>query len=238
MQLAADRPAPDEDRVRLASLAGTVAGIALIVAFFLPWVRVEHDVAVSFEERIEERLADPARPTPARAGDWRRLGRLVLEQGYVSGLDIFYWARTAKPTADALNEGAAPGDAGPIGARAIHVVAIVVLGIPLVALLLVLYFGTHRFRRARSPALILATLAGAAAVVTAGLYGIVEGAIERETNPGVGLSVLLAAGAALFLVGPFGIRLRNWWRVIGGAIAAGGALAILAWSYVRWGATL
>jgi hypothetical protein len=215
---------PDEDRLRMTSLVGTLAASAVVVAFFLPWVRVAPDVATRFEARMRADLADPVGRPSERAEDWRRLAASVAREGTTAGVDVFYWARTARADSET-----------PVAARGLLVLAIVLGGVPLAGLLLAGYFVAHRFRRARSPALVLAMLVGGAAVAIASAYGILRGALEQETDPGPGLTVLLVAGAALALGGAFGVRARNWWRVLGGAAVSGAALAGLAYAYVRWG---
>jgi hypothetical protein len=213
-----------------------VAAAALVAAFFLPWVEVDGDVARRFERRMEERLSDPMRPAPQNADDWRRLATLLVEEGAVTGLDVFYWARTAwRHAGDLRVAEAGTGADDDVARRGILLVAIVLAAVPLLSVVLGLYFVAHRLRRARSPALILAMLTGAAAIATAGVYGIVRGAITPETHPAPTFSLVLGGGAVLFLAGAFGVRVRNWWRVLGGTLVVGSALAGLAWSWIQWG---
>jgi hypothetical protein len=211
--------------------------VTLLVAFFLPWVEVDPEVATRFERKMEERLTDPMRPAPANADDWRQLARILVTEKAVTGLDVFFWARTAWRHAGDMASGpdATPTDEGGIARRGILLVAIVLAAVPLLCLVLVLYFVAHRLRRARSPALILAMLTGSAAIGTSAVYGIVRGAITPETHPAPTFSLLLAGWGVLFLSGAFGVRVRNWWRVLGGTVVTGAALAGLGWAYLRWG---
>jgi hypothetical protein len=214
----------------MTTVVGTLAGLALVAAFFLPWVRMPQEVAARYRARIHASLSDPVRPPPSNADDWRRLADLVAERGAVTGLDVFYWARTAHATAGELQDGEESRTS-----RGILLAAILVIGVPILSLLLVLHFLVHRLRRARSPALILAMLTGAAAVGIASVYGIVAGVVDRETDGAIGLTILLVGGFALFLAGAFGVRLRNWWRVFGGTLVVGAALAFLGYVWLRWG---
>ena len=72
-------PTADESRVRLTTVAGTLASVAIVVAFFLPWVEVSTTEAARYRERIEQRLEDPVQPLPADVakGDWLRLAKLA-----------------------------------------------------------------------------------------------------------------------------------------------------------------
>ncbi len=213
-------------RVRVCSLSGMLGSALVLVAFFSPWVRIDPDVAKRFDAAIESSLEGPG-PSRAAAGDWRRLGRIVSEQGEVSGLDVFFWARTATRTA--ASENTASGST----IRAVRVAAVLLAALPVLALLLFFYFLQVRCRRARSPALILSTLVGAAAIATAALYDVTRGILEAETTRGGGMSLLLAGGALLFLAGTFGVKAVNWWRVLGGSIAVGTFVVIGILSYVR-----
>lgn len=232
-------PTPDrENRVRVTSIAGALASIAIVVAFFLPWVEVREEDARHYRERLETRLRDPLQSVPpgVNVDDWRRLARLVADQQYVSGLDVFYWARTAKATADAFAADSPTGNGGStMVARGLHVAAVALAVLPVVALLLAVYFVVRFLRGAHSPALILAVLDGALAIAVLGTYGIVRGGGGIPTRLAGGLDLLGVGGGVLFLAGVFGVRLTNWWRVFGGAVLVGGSLALLAWGYVSGG---
>jgi hypothetical protein len=230
---------PREDRLRLTSMAGCAASVALVVGFFLPWARVPPDLAMHTLARAERRLDGSTRPGPRDPEDWRRLWENVALQGHVAGPDVFHWARIAAPRDPGLlGAGRWEGDESEaVAGRAIRLAAIGVAAVPLAALLLVLHFLAHRLRRARAPALILAMLAGTAAVLVASAHDVVKGALPEGLAPAPGLGVWLVGGAALVLAGAFGVRLRNWWTVYGGTLAVGAALALSAWGYLRWGVT-
>jgi len=235
---AAPAPGP-EDRVRVTSVVGALASAAIVVAFFLPWLHVPPDQARRYLERMEERFEKPLQPVPEGVSerDWLRLARIAAEEGSVSGLDIFYWARLARSTADAYGraEGAEPDEPPAKLSRVVRLVGIVLAALPVAALLLALYFVVQRLRRAHSPTLVLAVLSGVVAIAVPAAYSILESGLAVRTRPAVGLHVLGAAGPALLLAGVFGVRLRNWWRVFLGALAVGGGLVLLAWAWVAAG---
>ncbi len=231
--------------MRITSLVGTLASAAIVVAFFLPWLAVESEQAERYLERMEERFEKPVHPVPEGVSrrDWLRLANLAAEQGYVSGLDVFYWARTAGKTAEAYgraeNAGRAEiagGDEPPAKpSRAIHVVTIVLGVLPVTALLLALYFIVNHFRRAHSPTLVLAVLSGAVAIAVPAAYSILEKGLHVRATADVGLHILGVAGPLLLLAGVFGVRLKNWWRVFMGALVVGGGLALVVWAWFERG---
>jgi hypothetical protein len=234
------RPArADEDRVRVTSLVGTLASAAIVVAFFLPWLSVEPDQAAGYLRRMEERFEDPVHPVPEGVSkpDWLRLAGIAAEQGHVSGLDVFYWARMAGKTAEAYGRAEHAGRDEPPAtlSRAIRIVAIVLGALPVVALLIALTFVVQRFRRAHSPTLVLAVLGGAVAIAVPAAHSIVESGLEVRSESAVGLHLLGVAGPVLLLAGVFGVRLKNWWRVFTGAVIVGGGLALLAWAWLERG---
>lgn len=223
----APRALDEAPRLRVCSLSGLAGSALVLVAYFLPWARVDPGVAADFRERV---ASSPIAPSLEVREDWERLAAEVERTDRVTGLDVFYWARTALATADS---GRLPGDAGTrIAARGIHVATIWLAAVPALAVLLLLYFLLHHCRKARSPALILATLVGAAAVTITAVYAIVQPTLQGvATEPG--MTLLLVGGALLFLAGTFGVRLGNWWRVLGGAAAIGAVLVAGILHYVR-----
>jgi hypothetical protein len=84
--------------------------------------------------------------------------------------------------------------------------------------------------------LVLALLTGVLAVGIPAAYSIVAPALGFETQPRLGLILLLPAGGLLLLAGVFGVRRRNWWRVLVGTLLTGSLLFLLAWGYVSTGA--
>lgn len=260
-----DASAPPRSRIRLTSVAATLAAIVVAGSFFLPWVAVPREEAEHFQAEMTRRLADSAEPLPpgVEAEDWRRLAALAAEQGEVSGIDIFYWARTAHATtlayeraeaeAEALDPGGlgSEGGAGDVPAsserplserlsstvsRVLLLVAIALAGVSVGGVLVGLALLVGRLHHAPSPVLILALLTGVLAVGIPAAYSIVAPALGFETHPRAGLILLLPAGGVLLLAGVFGVRRRNWWRVLVGTLFTAGLLALLAWGYVASGA--
>jgi hypothetical protein len=161
----------------------------------------------------------------------RLAARNLVDRGALTGLDVLGWTRTSR--AWSKESGHAPAG-GRTSDRAILVLGILIGTLPAGGAVLGLYFMTHRLRRATSPVLILAMLVGAVAILLPALYRIGEGVFGEETDAAGGLTLLTAAGAALFLAGAFGVKAENWGRVYLGALVTGGALAFLAYAYVRW----
>ena len=228
-----DPPIEDGDRLRVCSISGLAGALAIVVAFFLPWVTVKPDAAAAYRERILLRLADERRPAPPHADDWRRLAEHVGRDQHAAGIDVFWWARIASVDEEGER---VPISAAGMNARATRAILVgaVWLGLmPILATLLFAYFLTHHCKRARTPALITAMLVGAAAVLTTASYGRISGAFGQELQGAVGLTVLLTGGAVLFLAGSFGVKARNWWKVFGGAILIAGILALGIQSYVQ-----
>jgi hypothetical protein len=235
-----------------------VAAAVVAASFFLPWVAVPREEAEHFRAEMTRRLADEDEPLPAgvAAEDWRHLAEIPAATGEVSGLDVFFWARTAHTTALAYErraaEGtlredaeAAEGATAPPEAetssvassvsRALLLVAVVLAGVHVAAIAVALGFLLVRLRHAPSPLLILTLLTGALAVVIPAAYSIVEPALGFATEPRTGLLLLLPAGGVLLLTGIFGVRRRNWWRVLFGTLLVGGLLAAVVWGYVSTG---
>ena len=225
--------------MRITSLVGTLASAAICVAFFLPWLAVESVQAERYLERMEERFQDPVHPVPEGVSkrDWLRLARLGAEHGYITGLDIFYWARMAGQTSEAYGRAERAGrDAPPSTlARAIHLVAIVLGVLPVVALFIALTFIVQRFRRAHSPTLVLAVLSGVGAIAVPAAYSILERGLDVQSKAAVGLHILGVAGPLLLLAGVFGVRLKNCRRVFMGAVIVGGGLALVVWAWLERG---
>lgn len=209
------------------------------MAFFLPWITVQSEQAQRYHDRMEARFEDPLHPVPEGVSkrDWLRLAKLSADQGHISGLDIFYWARMAGRTAEAYGRAQnADGETSPATlSRAIHVVAITLAVLPLVALLIALTFIVQRFRRAHSPMLVLAVLGGAVAIAVPAAYSILEKGLDVRSESAVGLHVLGVAGPVLLLAGVFGVRLKNWWRVFLGAVLVSGTIALVVWAWLLRG---
>ncbi len=233
----APRPDPpiveEADRLRVCSVSGLAGALAIVIAFFLPWVTVKPEAAAAYRERVVQRLEDDQLPTPPHAEDWRRLAEHVGRDRRAAGIDVFWWARIASVDAQGnVVNIAAPG-ANALVSRAITVGAVWLGALPVLSVLLFAYFLTHHCKRARSPALITAMLVGAAAVLTTGAYDIISAELGQELDSAVGLTVLLLGGAVLFLAGSFGVKARNWWKVFGGTIVIAGILYLGIRSFVE-----
>jgi hypothetical protein len=209
-----------------------LAAFALVGAFFVDWVHVKPAEARRLQEAAEAQLTGD---TSEVAEHWRTLNREMVEKEAVSGLDVFSWTRAAR----AWTAPRRPGETAPASEekaeRAILVLAVLLASLPIGGAILGLYFLTHRFRRATSPVLILSMLLGVVAVGIPALYRIGEGVVGQETDPAIGLTALSLLGGVLLLVGAFGVKAENWWRVFAGALATGGALGVLGWVYVTSG---
>lgn len=224
---------PEAERLRVCSISGLAGALAIVIAFFLPWVTVKPEAAAVYRERVVERLDDDRLPPPPHAADWRRLAEHVGRDRYAAGIDVFWWARIASvdTQGNPVPIWAAGGNART--SRAIMVGAVWLGALPVLAVLLFAYFLTHHCKRARSPALITAMLVGAAAVLTTGVYDIISGELGQELDSAVGLTVLLLGGAVLFLAGSFGVKARNWWKVFGGTIVIAGILYLGIISFIK-----
>jgi hypothetical protein len=214
--------------VRWSAVIGALAGFALLAAFFVDWfVVTDAEAAEALRREVESHTTGDDSPG---AVAWRQRAQELVERGSVTGLDFYSWSRTA-PGYERKAHGTPEG---PVD-RAIFVVGLAALALPIGGGILGLYFVTHRFRRARSPILILAMLLGLVAVAIPAAYKFGEGIVGRVTDAAVGARALSALGGVLLLVGSFGVRAENWWRVFAGAAATGGALGLVGWAYVRWG---
>ncbi len=136
-------------------------------------------------------------------------------------------------TSDAPSTDRYPRD--PLFERAMVPVATFLAFVPIGAAFVAFYFLLHGLRRARTPVLVLAMWVGVIAVSFPAAYRIAEGAIDLDTDPAPGLSVLLVSGFALFLAGVFGVKAENWWRVFLGFLVVGVLVGALGYAYIRWG---
>lgn len=230
LKAACPDPVPqDEHRLRVCSLTGVLGAAIILVGYFLPWVEVRADVAERFDRAVDARIENERIPDFPAEDDWARLADQLVEDGSASGMDIFYWSRTAST----CNTSACMprGEDSQLVYRGIRAARVWLAALPVAAGLLLLYFLSCPCRRAKSPALILAVLTGAASIATVAVHRIVSTAFPEQTSRGTGLVLLLGGGALLFLAGTFGVKARNWWRVLGGAILVGAGLG---WGLVRY----
>jgi len=243
---APQKPLPDggpspaaRPRLRVTSFAGTLAALTLGICFFVDWVHVEPALGAKFLAGVRSALEERERPTQAER-DFETLGETLVREGGLKGTDLLFWVRTARAHGAELD--ATAGQAPSPMARNLTLVRLLLYGLPAGAFLLACYFIFHRFRRAKSPVLILCVLVGAGGVVLAGAlnYGhaLVTDALESAASGvsfGAGLSMLLFGGAGLMLAGLFGVNARNWLRVYVGTALTGAALALLALRYLDVG---
>jgi hypothetical protein len=236
-----DEPVGEKERarVRWAAIFGTLGCLAIVVAWFLPWIYVPEDKV----DGVRRALAPGIKALPREGEDAGHAARWTvvdeaIEEGHFTGLDLFHWFRSAW----ALNRRYTGPDplastAGTwVRQRSFLLGAVVFALLPAVAFLMACYFLTHGFRRAASPMLILMTLVGCGAgmLTIAGMR-----LADMKTLPlptGIGLQGTAAASVVLGLSGIFGVTARNWWRVYAGAAVTLVAVAVLAWAYVSGGA--
>ena len=231
-------PAP-RPRLRVTSFAGTIAALLLGTCFFVDWVRVDRALGEKFLAGVREALEERDPPT-ATEKDFEVLGETMVREGALKGTDLIFWVRTAHTHGAQID--AASGNVDSAMARNLKLARVLLYGLPLGAFLLACYFIFHRFRRAKSPVLILCTLVGAAGVVLAGVlnywHALVTGALEEAASGvslGTGPKMLLFGGAGLMLAGIFGVNARNWLRVYLGTVLTGLALVLLVMRYLEAG---
>lgn len=231
--------------MRLTSVGGTLAALALAAAFFLDWVTVAPPGAQTFRAEVQKALGDAEAPSAAR-DDFLRLAETLAEEEALAGTDILLWIRTAHAyNAERAAEQARVGEGLERTQRQLYLARVLLYALPLAGLLLAAYFLVHRLRRARSPMLILSVLTGALAVGVAGwldfTHHLVVGTLgdaAAGVRLGLGIWLLLGGGAALLLAGLFGVTVKNWFRVYAGSAATGACLALIAWQYLAKGLTL
>jgi hypothetical protein len=227
-------------RIRLTAALGGLAAVGVVVGFFLDWATVQPEFARRYRDAQREHGESEFTPSPTTE-DWKALVDGLVQRGAAAGPDVFHWARTARAEARLMRERSerrrpegAPAPE-PWFERAMLVVAVLLAAIPLGGAFIALYFLLHGLRRAKTPVLVLAMWVGAIAVAFPATYRFAEPAMDAETDPAPGLSVLLVAGFALFLAGVFGVKAENWWRVFLGFFLTGLLAALLGWAYLRWG---
>jgi len=234
---APEQPQPEQHRRRLSAVFGSIFGIVLFAACFVPWVKVDLTQAERVHKAVALEITGVSEPTRATK-DFAQVFETLGETASLSGVDLFQWCRAARGYRENIRAGEGGqhvGDLTPQIDRALLLFAIALASIPIGGLLLALYFLIHRFRRNRSPVLILAALIGALAMTIAGAYERIISPIHDAVQPGVGFPLLLVGGAGFLLVATFGVTRRNFWRVYLGAGFAAVGLALLASVYVQQG---
>jgi hypothetical protein len=235
-----DEPVGEKERarVRWAAIFGFLGCIAIVVAWFLPWIYVPEDKVDEVRRALAPGIKALPRegPEAALSEQWKVVDE-AIEKGHFTGLDGFHWLRSAW----ALNRyytGPDPlesSDGTWVRQRSFLVGAIVFAALPAVALLMTCYFLTHGFRRAAGPMLILMTLVGCGAGALTIAWMRLSDMKTLPLPTGIGLQGTAVASVVLALSGIFGVTSRNWWRVYTGAAVTLVALAVLAWAYVSGG---
>lgn len=229
-------PAGAQPRVRLSAVFGALASLLFLVSYALPWILVPEEQRPLIRAALQPGVDDLALAEPEIANDFRRLLDTISEDGRIGALDLFLYARTARRLNEVLETGPQGGGRPSQVRRAFLVGAVVLAALPVLSVLLALHFLAHRFRRARSPILILLVLAGGGGTAVAlGWYAIAR-AFPLHGTTGIGMELALGASVAQACAGIFGVTSRNWWRVYSGAVALLGGLGVLAWAYVSLGA--
>jgi hypothetical protein len=219
-------------RVRVTSVAGALASLALVGGIFLRWLEVKPEYAHALRAAVKREVERPGKPTSAAAKDYGRLAETLVTEGGLTGLDLWLWTRSARAYAAEIR-GEAPGADTAYRRGTVAAALLVLLAVG--SLLLAGYFLGHRLHRARTPALILSMLVGSSALILAGLHDHILEFASEVTSPGPGFAILLGAGAMLALAGIFGVTAKNWWRAYAGTLLTGTALVVLAWGYLEWG---
>jgi hypothetical protein len=248
--VAVEEPTPRRsDRVRLAALAGAIASAVLVAAFFFPWIRIPEADRGRLRDVLKPGLEDLKRTHPHLTHGFEVVLSEIETTGSVSGVDLFVYSRAAREINKALLEGSGGEDSKPRRApddlalavrarRAFTTASIVLVALPVAALLLTVHFVAHGFRRARSPTLILLTVAGfvgMALAISWLRFAHSLGVVRAFT--GDGLRATLGASVAQLACGVFGVTGRNWWRVYVGSLVTFFALSIVAYAYVWKGMT-
>lgn len=237
----ADPSGASPGRIRLTAISGTLASALLLVSyFFLPWIVVPEAERGRVERAFAPSLDELSVEAPELAQKVRLLVRQVADEGHMTGLDTFHYARTMWAL-NRLRLGDEPRDPSTDRAwvvrRALLLGAIVLAILPVGALFLFLYFVLGRFRRAGTRALVLLVILGClGGAVTLAWMRFAEG-LKVEALTGLGLELALGSTVAQGCAGLFGVTAKNWWRVYTGSIATLAVCAALAWAYLTRGAT-
>jgi len=220
-------------------MSGALSCFAWCIAFFLPWIVFPPAERVRIHQALAPEVEALATGHSDHAERYRILLATILDDGALSGLDLFHYARSAL----ALNEdllGPEPRDARAdrpwMIRRTFRGAAWVLAALPILSLLLGLHFTLHGLRRARAPVLILATVLGCAGGALAISWLTFSESLAAGARTGFGLRAVLAASVAQACVGLFGVTSRNWWIVYLGVAITLLGLGSLATSYVGRGA--
>ena len=231
-------PSAPAERLRDAAVVGALASLLFLASYFLPWISVPPEQRPRIREAIAPGIDDLTKTHPDLAKDFRTLLDSVAGTGKVGAIDLFLYARSARRLNVVIEpERELDSRSRPLVVRRAFLVAAVVLAVlPVLAVLLALHFLVHRFRRARSPVLILLILAGGAGTAVTVAWYAVARALPLHESTGIGMRMALLGAASQACAGIVGVTGRNWWRVYAGSLATLAAVAFLLWAYVTTGA--
>ena len=237
----ADASGASAGRIRLTAISGALAAALLLVAyFFLPWIVIPDSERGRVERALAPSLEELSTEAPELAEKVRILVRQVADEGHLTGLDTFHYARTMWAL-NRLRLGDEPRDPSTDQAwrtrRALILGAIVLALLPVGSFLLFLYFVLGRLRRAGTRSLVLLVILGCLGVAVTLAWMRFAEQLKVEAFTGIGLELALVATVAFACAGLFGVTAKNWWRVYAGSLATLAVVAALAWAYYTRGAT-
>jgi hypothetical protein len=221
--------------VNLAAVFGCLACALAVAAFFLPWIVIPEAKRPEIRAAYAPRIAELEETNADLAAPWRILLAQSVDAGHFSGLDLFLYGRSARDLNRSLSGAASDYGAGRAALlrRAFYVGYVTLALLPVLALALAVHFLVHRFRRAKSPVLILLVLLGCAGGAIA--IGWDQAGLGFQLKTGIGLELMLVAAVAQASAGLFGVTAKNWWRVYAGALVTLAAVSALVWVYVTGG---
>lgn len=225
--------------VRLAGIVGALASALWFAAFFLPWIEIPPSERTRIPAALEPSIESMARRQPEHAERYRILVRQIVEEGHLSGLDLYHYARTAL----ALNETLIGTEPGPhalerpwVVQRALRLAGLLLAVLPLGAALVALWLLAHAFRRVASPVLSALLVFGTTGLAVAVAWFRFAETLTSGVRTGYGLELVLGAAVAQACAGLFGVTTKTWWRVYLVAILGLGTLAFAASRFIAGGA--
>lgn len=224
--------------LRIAALVGALASGLWLVAYFLPWILIPAPQRELVRAKLEPEIEALARRSPEDAERYRVLLRQVTDEGTLTGLDLFHYARSAyalnrtyqrEATAERTSQRSR------VVQRGFHAASWVLAALPIASLLLFLGLVLGRLRRAGSFALTSLVLAGCTGCALALGWLRVADSVYTDMLWGSGLKLGLGASVAQACAGLFGVTTRNWWRVYVTALLVLGAATAGFVAYVGQG---
>jgi hypothetical protein len=222
-------------RLRLTAIVGTIASALWLVAFFLPWIVLPPAQRDRVKRVLEPQIDELATRSPTDAENYRLLLNAAVEEGSLTGLDLYHYARSAL-SLNRTEQGEAPEmhrtERPWVVQRGFRAVAILLAALPLLSLAIFLHFPWSRFRAAGSGVLVSLVLAGFGGGALAITWLLFAEALQSEMLRGDGWRLGLLASVTQALAGLFGVTTKNWWRVYATSILLLGAIGSLAAFYV------